>query len=215
MAFTSLRNCSHTNPGLGVRNRPRYQGFELDIYPSGKVKSTYQIAIMACVVTTHVNRAECQVLYQYYFSHIPTHDRYTSLAITSPTPSNMCCSKDQSQAQPTEHHQQRSTVSYSAATSISGEPTPRMLHARVASQVNVAPRIRNLGGHRPISASGGVCLWRSTTQLKGKAWLARLACVCTWMNAVGENAKMDRSIGGLDPMDVTWVEGVRGTARLR
>ncbi|KAH8624750.1 hypothetical protein IG631_20215 [Alternaria alternata] len=215
MAFTSFRNYSHTNPRLSVRNRPRYQGFAPDIHPSGKANPTYQIAIMACVVTTQVKCAKYQVLYQYYFSHILTDDRYTSLAITSPMLSNMCCSKDQSHAQPTEHHQQRPTVSYSAATSISGEPAPRMLHARVASQVDVAPRIRNLGGHRPISASGGVCLWRSTTQLKGKAWLARLACVCTWMNAVDEDAKMYGSIGGLDPMDATWVEGVRGTARLR
>jgi hypothetical protein len=35
------------------------------------------------------------------------------------------------------------------------------------------------------------------------------------MNAVDEDAKLDGSIGGLDLMDVTWVDGVRGTARLR
>jgi hypothetical protein len=35
------------------------------------------------------------------------------------------------------------------------------------------------------------------------------------MNAVDEDAKMDGSIGGLDSIDITWVEGVRGTARLR
>lgn len=35
------------------------------------------------------------------------------------------------------------------------------------------------------------------------------------MNAVDEDAKMDGSIGGLDPIDVTWVEGLRGTTRLR
>jgi hypothetical protein len=82
-------------------------------------------------------------------------------------------------------------------------------------------RIRNCVSvviDRPIYASGGVYPWRSTAQLKGKAWLARRDCVGTLLCATEELRLMFWMIGGQDfiLLGYGWVMRSRpGRVRLR